>query len=57
MPPLEPTFHAPMRACAVRPHAGTAHASPLLTRIAAYVTPDLLLQHSDETLATYVRNS
>jgi hypothetical protein len=32
--------------------------SPLLfTRIATCVTPDLLLQHPDETLATYIRNS
>jgi hypothetical protein len=61
--PACPMFMAAFRA--PTPHArpappdriwGLLTPSLLQTRIATYATPDLLLWHLDETLATYVRN-
>jgi hypothetical protein len=51
--PAHPRPHRPDIAYAAKPHAF----SPLLTRIVACATPDLFLQHLDETSTTYVRNS
>jgi hypothetical protein len=47
-------FTCPCGARAARPRAGTLALPPLLTRIATYATPDLLLKHPDATLTTYV---
>jgi hypothetical protein len=52
-PPPEPAFRAHTRG----PRCQTARAPSLLTRIAICAIPNLLLQHPDETLATYVQNS
>jgi hypothetical protein len=43
------------RAHATRPCGGTAHAPPLLRRIATCATPDLFLQHLDQTLSKQLK--